>query len=394
MTHLPAARPLSCALLTCVLNVLQCCVADKRKVIVMRVGIVGLPGSGKTTLFRALTRGTVKTDDYGSGKPHVGVVHVPDSRVDLIAAEFEPKKITYASIEFIDGAARIAQEDARARFGSDFFSDVRQVDALVHVLRGFVSPTGDAPNPKGDAQTLDDELVLADLGLVENRIERLEKQLHGVKKGLSTPAAIEMALLERLKALLEEGGSLKHAQFTHEEEKAIRGYDFLTLKPVVLVLNIPEGEIGTPSDAARALGDYRDRSGLIGLDLCAKVEMEVAELADEDEAEFLVSLGIEQPARNVLIRACNQALGLISFITASEPEVRAWMLPAGSKAIDAAGAVHSDLARGFIRAEVANAVDVQAAGGWEAAKHKGVVQLQGKDYIVQDGDVIYIRFKV
>jgi len=360
----------------------------------MKVGIVGLPGSGKTTLFRALTRGTVKTDDFGGGKPHVGVVQVPDPRIDYFVQEYKPKKITYASIEFIDGAARIAHDDTRARFGSDFFADVRQVDALVHVIRGFTSPEGDPPNPVADAQMLSDELVLADLGLVENRMERVEKQLHGVKKGTTTPATIEMALLERLKALLEEGNSLKAMEFTSDEEKALRGYDFLTLKPMILVLNIAESEIGAGGAAVDAFHGYCDQSELSGFDLCAKVEMEVAELSDEEEAEFLASMGIEAPARNVLIQACYEALGLISFITAGEPEVRAWTLRVGSKAVEAAGTIHSDLARGFIRAEIANFTDVQAAGGWEAAKQKGITQLQGKDYIMQDGDVIYIRFKV
>ncbi len=216
----------------------------------------------------------------------MGVVQVPDPRMDFFVAEYKPKKVTYASIEFIDGAARIAHEDERTRFGSDFFADVRQVDALVHVVRGFASPDGDAPNPAADAQMLSDELVLADLGLVENRIERVEKQLHGVKKGTTTPATIEMALLERLKALLEEGNSLKQAEFDPEEEKSIRGYDFLTLKPMILVLNIPEAEIGAAAKRG-AFHGYCEQAGLLGFELCAKVEMEVAELSDEEEAEFL-----------------------------------------------------------------------------------------------------------
>ena len=358
----------------------------------MKVGIVALPGSGKTSLFRALTRGTVKTDDFGEA--HVGVVHVPDPRIDYFTAQYSPKKVTYASIEFIDGAAKVAQDDARAKFGSDFFADVRQVDALAHVVRGFESASGDAPNPLADAQALNDELVLADLQLVENRIERIEKQLHGVKKGTTTPATIETDLLERLKGLLEEGKSLKQVEFTVDEEKAVRNYGFLTLKPMIMVLNIPEEEIGAKTEAVAQFHGYCEQANLLGFDLCAKVEMEVAELSDEEEAEFLASMGIEQPARNVLIQACYTALGLISFITAGEPEVRAWTLRAGSKAVEAAGTIHSDLARGFIRMEVANATDVQAAGGWEAAKQKGIVQLQGKEYVMQDGDVVYIRFKV
>ncbi|MGI6296783.1 MAG: redox-regulated ATPase YchF [Armatimonadota bacterium] len=358
----------------------------------MKIGIVGLPGSGKTSLFRALTRGTVKTSDFGEA--HVGVVQVPDSRIDYFVEQYKPKKTTYASIEFTDGAAKISQEDSRTRFGSDFFADVRQVDALVHVVRGFRSADGAEPDPVHDAQTLGDELLLADLQLVENRIERIEKQLHGVKKGSTTPATIEMSLLERLKSILEQGQSLKQVQLSPDEEKAIRGYDFLTLKPMMLVLNIAEDDIGKHSRLAEQFHQYCDQSELLCFDISAEVEMEVAELSDEEEAEFLQSLGISEPARNVLIQACYTALGLISFITAGEPEVRAWTLRRGLKAVDAAGTIHSDLARGFIRMEVANFNEVEAAGGWEAAKQQGVVQLQGKDYVVQDGDVVYIRFKV
>lgn len=359
----------------------------------MKVGIIGLPASGKTTLFRALTRGTVPIDDYGS-KTHVGVVSVPDSRLDILIREYKPKKITYASIEFVDGAARITHEEGRAKFGSDFFADVRQVDALLDVVRGFPTPTGEAPTPIQDLQTLSDELILADMQVVENRMERVEKQLHGVKKGITTPATIEMDLLKRLHSALEEGKPLKTVDFNPEEEKAVRGYDFLTMKPLIAVLNIAEEEIGSPSEQTLAFRKHCEQAGIPEVELCAKVEMEVSELPEQEEAEFLESLGIKEPARNVLIRECYRALGLITFITAGEPEVRAWAIKAGSKAIDAAGTIHSDLARGFIRAEVANVRDVEAVGGWEAAKRQGLVQLQTKDYVVQDGDVIYIRFKV
>ncbi len=353
---------------------------------------MGLPACGKTTLFRALTRGGVSTDTLG--KANVGVISVPDRRIDYFSAQYKPKKITYAGIEFVDGAARIAHEQGRSKFGSDFFADVKQVDMLVHVVRGFPGLAGEAPTPVQDVQTLNDELLLADLQVIENRIQRVEKQLHGVKKGTTTPATMEMDMLERLRSVLEEGKSLKTVEFGPEEEKSIRSYDFLTLKSMIVVLNIPEDEIGSASGETLRFREYCETEAIPELELCAKVEMEVSELSDEEEAEFLGSMGIEEPARNVLIQACYRALGLISFITAGEPEVRAWTLRAGSKAVDAAGTIHSDLARGFIRAEIANFNEIEAVGGWEAAKQKGIVQLQGKDYIVQDGDVMYIRFKV
>lgn len=362
----------------------------------MKVGIVGVPQSGKTTLFRALTRGTVSTDEYGSEgrRVHVGVVAVPDRRLDVLAAEFRPKKVTHASIEFIDGAARVVREDSRARFGTDFFADVRQVDALVHVVRGFENASGESVSPARDAQLLGDELILADLQMVENRIERVEKQLHGVKKGVTTPATIEMNILERVRSVLEEGRRLDSVDLSQDEDRLLRGYDFLTLKPVICVLNIPESDLGSPGAVSQEFFDWCGREGIPGVELCAKVEMEVAELPDDEERTFLDSLGISEPARNVLIRECYAALGLITFFTANETEVRAWTLPRGGRAIDAAATVHSDLARGFIRAEVASISVVEEAGGWEHARRQGRTELHGKEYVVQDGDVIYIRFKV
>jgi len=359
----------------------------------MKVGIVGLSGSGKTTLFRALTRGAVRVDPHDT-KAHIGVVSVPDERVDFLAADAKPKKVTHASIEFIDGAGRVGGDDGRASLSAAFFADVRQVDALVDVVRGFPSIAGDQPTARQDLRMLLDELVLADLQLVENRMERVEKQLHGVKKGVTTPGTIEMALLERLHKHLEQGQSLKTLELSVDEEKSIRGYDLLTRKPLMAVLNIPEAQIGSPSDSTREFHASCEQAAIPALDLCADVEMQVAELEDEEEAEFLESLGIAEPARNVLIRECYKTLGLLSFFTIGEPEVRAWTLRAGSKAIDAAAAIHSDLARGFIRAEVGAFEDVRAAGGWEASRKSGATQLHGKDYEVKDGDVVYIRFKV
>ncbi|MDH7600823.1 MAG: redox-regulated ATPase YchF [Armatimonadota bacterium] len=362
----------------------------------MKVGIVGLPGSGKTSLFQALTRGAVAVDTLSSrsGRANVGVVQVPDPRLDYLAARYKPKKVTHASIEFVDGAARVTQDGGRARFGSDFFSDVRQVDALVHVVRGFESAVGEPATPLRDLQLLADELVLADLQLIETRMQRLEKQLHGVKKGTVTPASIEMGLLERLKSALEGGASLAGLELSHDEDRLVRSYDLLVLKPLIAVLNIPEEEITSPSEQTLEFREHCRTAGIREIEICAQVEKEISEFSDEEEAEFLSSMGISEPARNRLIRECYAALGLISFFTISEPEVRAWTIRVGSKAIDAAGTIHSDMARGFIRAEVAAFADVEAAGGWEEAKQKGLVHLHGKDYVVQDGDVIYIRFHV
>ncbi|MFQ3548180.1 MAG: redox-regulated ATPase YchF [Armatimonadota bacterium] len=362
----------------------------------MKVGIVGLPQSGKTTLFRALTRGAVSTDSFGSnsGKANIGVVNVPDERVDFFVKEYSPKKITYASIEFVDGAAKVNVDSGKSKFGSDFFADVRQVDMLVNVLRGFESDIGDSPTPVKDIQQLMDELLLADLQMIEKRLEKIEKQMHGVKKGVTNMVTMENDLLHRLKAVLEEGKFLKIDMLSADEEKFIRNYDFLTLKPIIHVLNVAESDIGSDSEVVSQYRAYCEANSLNPVVLCAELEQEVSQLSDEDEAEFLKSSGIEEPARNVLIKECYEKLGLISFITAGEPEVRAWTLNKGMKAVDAAGTIHSDLARGFIRMEVANFDKVKEAGGWELAKKAGIVELQMKDYIVQDGDVVYIRFKV
>ena len=362
----------------------------------MRVGIVGLPSSGKTTLFRALTRGAVQTDTFSSrsGRAGVGVITVPDRRLDYLAAKYKPKKVTHASIEFVDGAARVDHDGGRARFGTDFFADVRQVDALAHVVRGFTDAAGEPPTPIRDAQMLADELVLADLMVIESRMERVKKQLHGVKKGVTTPATIEMDLLGRIKSALESDSCLSGVELSPDERRLVRSYDLLTLKPRIAVLNISEGEIGAPSEETLRFREFCAGLSIPEIELCAEVEMEVSEFSEEEEAEFLSSMGIAEPARSRLIRVCYGALGLISFFTISEPEVRAWTIRQGSKAIDAAGTIHSDMARGFIRAEVAAFADVEAAGGWEEAKRTGLVHLQGKDYVVQDGDVIYIRFHV
>ncbi|MGB9620099.1 MAG: GTPase, partial [Armatimonadota bacterium] len=241
----------------------------------MRVGIVGLPSSGKTTLFRALTRGAVYTDSFGSqsGRANVGVIAVPDHRLDYLAARYKPKKVTHASIEFVDGAARVVRDAGRTHFGTDFFADVRQVDALAHVVRGFAGPAGEPATPVKDAQMLADELVLADLMVIESRMERVEKQLHGVRKGVSTPAAIEMDLLGRLKSALETEGTLVGVELTHDEERSVRSYDFLTLKPRIAVLNIPEAEIAAPGEETLRFREFCVERSIPEIELCAEIEM-------------------------------------------------------------------------------------------------------------------------
>ncbi|MEN6521840.1 MAG: DUF933 domain-containing protein [Armatimonadota bacterium] len=359
----------------------------------MKVGIVGLQQTGKTTLFKAITQGQAPVDEYG-GKANIGVVAVPDERFDWLVETNHPKKITPATIEVIDGAAKIG-DDQRGRFGSDFFQDVRAADALIHIVRAFTSPAGEAPTPVKDARALNEELLLADLQSVETRIARVEKSLHGTKKDATTPQTMERDFLNQIKDAMEEGKSLASLNMTPDQEKMVHGYDFMSQKPQIVVANITEDEIGnTENEAVKELQAYCDESGIPMLVLSAKVEAEVAELPAEEQKEYLEALGLEKPARYRLINETYSSLGLISFYTAGEPEVKAYSITKGTTVVDAAGKIHSDIARGFIRAEVGHFDDVKAAGGWDEAKRAGKVELYMKDYIVQNGDIMYIRFKV
>ncbi|MBP5274338.1 MAG: redox-regulated ATPase YchF [Abditibacteriota bacterium] len=356
----------------------------------MKVGITGTPKSGKTTLFQALTRCRVAVQPMGSARPNVGVVNVPDERVDYFAKQYKPKKITYAPIEFTDPASDVSGGN---EFGSAFFADVRKSDAIVAVVRGFENEYGEAPNPAGDIRRLTEEILLSDLTLIETRLERIEKSLHGAKKGAAGAPEQEKAFLERLQKCLEEGRKLGELEYSEEEKKALKNYDFLTARQVIAVLNVDENELGSPSAATEEFEAFCNGEGLPHLALCAEAEKEISSLSDEEEREFLEDMGIKEPARNALIKKTYDALGLISFITAGEPEVRAWTVKKGSTALEAAAAIHTDIAKGFIRAEVANFRDILPAETWENAKAQGLVKLYGKEYIVEDGDVLYIRCK-
>ena len=356
----------------------------------MKVGIVGLPGSGKTALFRAVAQGGGH-EEHGA---HVAVVRVPDDRFDWQVEYYHPKKATPATIEFVEGAARIGGEGQRGKFGADFFNDVRKVDALAHVVRLFTNDLGEPPTPVNDARELSDELLLADLQVIETRLTRLEKSLSTTKQGVVTPETMERALLFRIREVLEAGRRVDSLEFIPDEDRMIRGFDFLTRNQQILVANVPESDIGVETDSLKELRKYAEEEGLDLLVFCADLEAQIAEMPEEDRGEFLSAMGLEEPASHRLIRECYKALGVITFFTSGDPEVRAWTIPAGSHVIDAAEKIHSDIARGFIRAEVANYDQVKAAGGWEETKRAGLVGLHMKDYVMQDGDIIYIRFKV
>jgi len=370
----------------------------------LKVGLIGLPQTGKTTLFYALTRGEGAPAGGGSSAI-VSVVPVPDARYDFGIQLFHPKKRTPASIEFTDGAATIGAGGdtggrAAQKFGSDFFVGIRSVDALVLVVRAFDSPALPAPegglNPQREYATITEELLLGDLQVIETRLERIDKQLKTRKANTPGPEVLEREILEKIKAVLDDFKPVSSVELTDDERKIIKNFDFLTGKPLIAVANIGEGDLalGENLPLLQPLKEQCAAEGIPLIALCASAEQEVSQLAEEEQREFLDALGIAEPARDRLIRAAYQALGVMSFFTVGDDEVRVWTVPAGANALTAAGRIHSDLARGFIRAEVMAFEDLMTAGTWEAAKAANKNRLEGKEYLVKDGDILHVRFKV
>lgn len=361
----------------------------------MRAGIVGLPGAGKTTLFRMLTR----VEPAGHGRePTIGVVPVPDRRFDKLVDMYHPKKISPATIEFVDGMDD-ARGSAHEMFDSEFMNFIREADALVHVVRAFESER--VPHVKGsvdplrDAMMLTSELILSDLQLVERRLERIDKPEKGKTKMTPAQLATLKAVLIRLREILEGEGLVRSAGLTDDEREALVGLQFLTDKPMIAVANVDEGAIGKPdTPALAALREYLDTQGVPLIPLCAEVEMEIAQLGPEEEQQYMEAMGITESGRFRLIRMAYDKCGLFAFFTAGEPEVHAWTIRHGQTAVEAAGKIHTDLARGFIRAEIVSYDQLVEDGSWNAAKDKGHFRLEGKEYVMQDGDVVLIRFKV
>jgi GTP-binding protein YchF len=352
------------------------------------VGLIGVQGAGKTTVFNLLTGQTEATSQFGAGRTesHQALAPVPDERLDVLAEMFHPRKVTPAQIRVVDvpGLTRADHEGPNR-----FLNDVRQVDALVHVVRGFPNLLGEAPDPVREAEDMALELALADLDLLERRRERL-------KAGKQTAEARrEAALVDRLIDVLEGGGRLEQAALSEDEQKFLRGYQFLTLKPLLWVINLDEGSFQRGDypgrDALRALAAEK---GVPLLEMAGQWEMEVMQLEGSERDLFMAELGLTETGISRLARAVYRHLGLISFLTAGEDEVRAWTIPVGTTAKAAAGKIHSDIERGFIRAEVVAFSDLQAAGSLARARERGLVRMEGKDYIMQDGDVVNFRFNV
>ena len=361
----------------------------------MKTAIIGLANSGKTTIFNALTGLNLEVTTYPTlaADPHTGMVKVPDTRLTRLAEIYKPKKTTQATVEYIDylGLTKGDMEQNRKVF--DFIKDA---DAIVHVVRGFedetiVHPMGTV-NPRRDAETVSLEMIYGDLELVEKRLSRMEE---GAKKGRK-PDEAEQKLLLKLKVALENETALRDVDFTEEEQKTMRSLQFMSLKPQLIVLNVDEGEMdsaATRNATAELQSVFTGRQVRI-LSLCGKIEMEIAQLPSDEAEVFLDDLGITEPALDKLIHLSYELLGFISFLTAGEDEVRAWTIRKGTAAQQAAGKIHSDIERGFIRAEVVAYQDFITHGTMAAARDKGLVRLEGKTYEVKDGDIINFRFNV
>jgi GTP-binding protein YchF len=361
----------------------------------MNVGLVGVPASGKSTLFNALTKGHAETGRFGSGRAEInrGHIEVPDARLDWIADVFQPKKRTYATIDFLDLPG--ISPGSTAKGSAAQIADLRNVDALLHVVRAFEDPAvphpGGSVDPVRDMNDLEAELIVADLGVVEKRLARIESDLG---KGVDREAlGEERGMLEPLQSALEDGKPLRGLGIDPDVQHKLRGYAFLTLKPVILVANVAEEE-ADGAESAAALSRLAEKMGLAHLAISAKIEAEIDQMDDEEAAVFRKELGLGEGSRERVIRAAFGVLSLISFFTFAGDECRMWTIPRGSHAVEAAGKIHTDMARGFIRAEVVAYDHLRAAGSWAAARETGHYRLEGKDYVMQDGDCVMFRFNV
>jgi GTP-binding protein YchF len=365
----------------------------------MQIAIVGLAGSGKTTVFNTLTRGHAETGGYGGVTLNVGVVKVPDDRLDRLAEIFKPKKIVQADVTYADLPAPPPSSEGHIgteELPADHLARLRDSDALLHVVRAFEDPSNPHPDgsvdPARDIERLDLEFLLADLSMAERRLERLKTSgRHGTAPEREA-AEREEIVLQRIHAGLQAGTPIRDLELDADEEKAIRGFRFLTQKPVLVLLNVGEGDLAqAPELVARIAAGYPHRHAMVD-SLSAKIEMELGELEPDEAAVFMDELGIAESGLDRVIALSYKLLGLVSFLTAGPDEVRAWPIPDGSTAVDAAGAIHTDLARGFIRAETVPYDDLVTLGSMAEARKHGKLRSEGKTYRVRDGDVVEILF--